>query len=72
MTAMSAPQVSNVLNGKVDARLSTAEALADAMDASLILVPKHLLSEVARLMSGKAIGPDDVPTTVDRLLKGSR
>jgi predicted transcriptional regulator len=68
LTAMSVPQVSNVLSGKVDSRLSTFEALADAMDASLVLIPKHLLPEVARLLSGKTIGPDDVPSTVDRLL----
>jgi predicted transcriptional regulator len=70
LTAMSVPQVSNVLSGKVDSRLSTFEALADAMDASLVLIPKHLLPEVTRLLSGKTIGPDDVPSTVDRLLGG--
>ena len=71
LTAMSVPQVSNVLSGKVDSRIGTCEALADAMDASLVLIPKHLLPEVARLLSGKAIGPDDVPSTVDRLLAGA-
>ena len=71
LTAMSVPQVSNVLSGKVDSRLSTVEALADAMDVSLVLIPKHLLPEVARLLSGKTIGPDDVPSTVDRLLQGA-
>lgn len=70
LTAMSVPQVSNVLSGKVDSRLSTVEALADAMDASLVLIPKHLLPELARLLSGKTIGPDDIPSTVDRLLRG--
>lgn len=71
LTAMSVPQVSNVLSGKVDSRISTCEALADALDASLVLIPKHLLPEVARLLSGKAIGPDDVPSTVDRFLAGT-
>lgn len=71
LTAISVPQVSNVLSGKVDSRISTCEALADAMDASLMLIPKHLLPEVARLLSGKTIGPDDVPSTVDRLLAGA-
>ena len=64
---MSVPQVSNVLGGKVDARVGTVEALANAMDANLVLIPKHLLPEVERLLSGKTIGPDDVPSTVDRL-----
>ena len=72
LTAMSISQVSNVLSGKVDSRLSTYEALADAMDASLVLIPKHLLPEVSRLLSGKTIGPDDVPSTVDRLLGGPK
>lgn len=70
LTGMSVPQVSNALNGKVDSRLSTLEALADAMDASLVVIPKHLLPEVSRLLSGKTIGPDDVPSTVDRFLRG--
>jgi transcriptional regulator with XRE-family HTH domain len=70
LTAMSVPQVSNALSGKVDSRLSTLEALADAMDARLVLIPKHLLPEVSRLLSGKSIGPDNVPSTVDRLLGG--
>lgn len=70
LTAMSVPQVSNVLAGKVDSRLGTVEALADAMDASVVLIPKHLLPEVSRLLSGKPIGPDDVPSTIDRLLAG--
>lgn len=72
LTAMNIPQVSNVLSGKLDSRLSTYQALADAMDASLVLIPKHLLPEVERLLSGKSIGPDDVPSTVDRLLGGAR
>ncbi|NRR34130.1 helix-turn-helix transcriptional regulator [Oxalobacteraceae bacterium] len=70
LTGMSVPQVSNVLGGKVDARLGTVEALANAMEASLVLIPKHLLPEVERLLSGKTIGADDVPSTVDRLLGG--
>jgi len=71
LTAMSVPQVSNALNGRVDSRLSTLEALADALDASLVVVPKHLMPELARLLAGKAIGPDDVPSTVDRFLAGA-
>ncbi|WP_051516940.1 helix-turn-helix domain-containing protein [Herbaspirillum sp. RV1423] len=68
VTGMSVPQVSNALSGKVDSRISTLEALADAMDSNLVLVPKHLLPEVSRLLAGKAVGPDDVPSTIDRLL----
>lgn len=68
LTGMSVPQVSNVLGGKVDARLGTVEALANAMEANVVVIPKHLLPEVERLLSGKAIGPDDVPSSVDRFL----
>lgn len=68
LTAMSVPQVSNAMTGKVDSRISTVEALADAMNATYVLVPKHLLPEIQRLLSGKAIGPDDVPTAAERIL----
>ena len=70
LSGLSAPHISTVLSGSRDARGSTLEALADAMDAQWVLVPKHLLSEVERLLSGKSIGPDDVPSTVDRLFGG--
>lgn len=70
LTAMSVPQISNVLSGKLDSRLSTVETLANAMDASLVLIPKHLLPEILRLLSGKTIGPDNVPSTVDRFWGG--
>ena len=43
---MSVPQVSNVLGGKVDARLGTVEALANALDASVVVVPKHLRIDI--------------------------
>ncbi|MDR7049502.1 hypothetical protein J2X54_001957 [Duganella sp. 3397] len=43
---MSVPQVSNVLGGKVDARFGTVEALANALDASLVVVPKHLRIDI--------------------------
>lgn len=68
LTGLSVPQLSNVLAGKVDSRISTFEALADSLDAGLVLVPKHLMPEVSRLLSGKTIGPDDVPSVADRLL----
>jgi transcriptional regulator with XRE-family HTH domain len=70
LSGLSAPHISTVLSGSRDARASTLETLADAMDAQWVLVPKHLLSEVERLLSGKSIRPDDVPSTVDRLFGG--
>jgi transcriptional regulator with XRE-family HTH domain len=54
LTAMSVPQVSNVLSGKLDSWLSACEALADAMDASLVLIPKHLNTLPHRPRHGEA------------------
>ena len=70
VTGIAASTVSKLLNGKSEARSGTLEALADALDATWVLVPKHLLPEVERLLSGKAIGPDDAPSTVDQLFAG--
>ena len=70
VTSIATSSVSKLLNGKSEARASTLEALADALDATWVLVPKHLLPEVQRLLSGKAIGPDEAPSTVDQLFGG--
>jgi transcriptional regulator with XRE-family HTH domain len=69
-TGMAAPNVSNIISGKKDAQASTLQALADSLDARWVLVPKHLMPEVERLLSGKTIGPDQVPSTMDRLFGG--
>jgi transcriptional regulator with XRE-family HTH domain len=70
ITGMSSSHLSNILNGKKDAQSSTLTALADALDAKWMLIPRHLLPEIERLLSGKTIGPDNVPSTVDRLFGG--
>ncbi|WP_245845207.1 helix-turn-helix domain-containing protein [Noviherbaspirillum humi] len=67
LTGMPASHISTILNGRKDAQASTLEALASAMDAKWMLIPRHLLPEVERLLAGKAVGPDDVPSTIDRL-----
>lgn len=67
VTGIASSSVSNILNGKVEARSGTLEALADALDTTWVLVPKHLLPDVERLLSGKVIGPDEAPSTVDQL-----
>ena len=51
-----------------DMRTSTIEAIAAALGAQWVLVPKHLLPEVERLLSGKSIGPDNVPSSIERML----
>lgn len=70
LTGLDASVISHTLSGKRDSRLSTMDALAGAMNTSLVAVPNHLLPEVLRLMSGKVIGPDDVPTAAERILRG--
>lgn len=67
VTGMAAPNLSNTLNERSEPRSSTLEALADALDAKWVLVPRHLLPEVERLLSGKGVGPDEAPSTVDQL-----
>jgi transcriptional regulator with XRE-family HTH domain len=67
MTGIAMSSVSKLLGGKSEAKSGTLEALADALDATWVLVPRHLLPEVQRLLSGKAIGPDEAPSTVDQL-----
>ena len=67
LTGMPPSHLSNIINGVKDAQASSLEAVADSLDATWLLIPKHLLPEVERLLSGKAIGPDNVPSTVDRL-----
>jgi transcriptional regulator with XRE-family HTH domain len=72
VTGIAASNVSNILKGNVEARAGTLEALADALDSRWMLVPKHLIPEVERLLSGKAIGPDESLSTVDQLFAGGR
>ncbi|MET3119834.1 DNA-binding Xre family transcriptional regulator [Undibacterium sp. GrIS 1.8] len=63
-------EVSNLyrmFKNEPDVRSSTLDDLASALDAKWVLVPKHLLPEVERLISGKPIGVDDAPSSIDRL-----
>lgn len=70
VTGIATSSLSKLLSGKSEAKSGTLEALADALDATWVLVPKHVLPEVQRLLSGKAIGPDEAPSTVDQLFGG--
>lgn len=72
VTGLASSTVSKILTGNAEARSGTLEALADVFDASWVLVPKHLLPEVERLLSGKAIGPDESPSTVEQLFSGGK
>jgi transcriptional regulator with XRE-family HTH domain len=71
VTGIAQPNLSNILAGKRTALGPTLEAIGEALDAKWVLIPKHLVPEVERLLSGKPIGPDDVPSTVDRLFGGT-
>jgi transcriptional regulator with XRE-family HTH domain len=68
ITGSTAPHLSTVFTGKKDAQGSTLSAIADALDATWVLVPKHLIPEVERLLSGKTIGPDKVPSAMERVV----
>lgn len=70
--AMKLPNLYRLLTGKHDAKASTLSALAASLNAEWVLVPKHLLPEVDRLLAGKTLAPDDVPSTMERLLEGPR
>lgn len=70
LTGLDPAVISNTLNGKRDSRIGTIEALASALNSSLVVVPNYRLPEVMRILSGKAIGPDDVPTAAEQILAG--
>ncbi|MFL9927253.1 helix-turn-helix transcriptional regulator [Herbaspirillum lusitanum] len=70
LTDLASTTISQILSGKRNSRIGTCELLAAAMDAQLVLIPNHLMPEVNRLLSGKTIGPDDVPTAAELILRG--
>ncbi|MCA3182907.1 MULTISPECIES: helix-turn-helix transcriptional regulator [unclassified Cupriavidus] len=66
---MASSNLSVALSGKQDVRASTLDAIATALDAEWVLVPKEHLAEVRQTLAGKAAGPDRAaPTSVDLLL----
>jgi transcriptional regulator with XRE-family HTH domain len=70
--AMAPSNLYRALSSRRDMRASSLNAMAAALDAEWVLVPKHLLPEVERLLAGKQIGPDDVPSSIDRLFGTSQ
>jgi len=66
---MASSNLSVALGGKQDVRASTLGAIAAALDAEWVLVPREHLQEVRQTLAGKAAGPDRAaPTSVDLLL----
>ena len=63
--------ISAMLSGKRDLRASTLEAFANVLDAQWVLIPRHLIPEIERLLSGQAIAPDNVPSSVERMFSMS-
>ena len=72
LTGMPSSHISNVLNGKKNAQAETLNALAGALNTEWMLIPQHIVPEVERLLSGKPIAPDQLPSTVDRLFGGNK
>lgn len=70
--AMQLPNLYRLLSGKHDMKGSTLDALAASLDAEWVLVPKHLLPEINRLLSGKTLAPDNVPSAMERMLEGDQ
>jgi len=73
LVGMAVPNLSTALRGRTDSRASTLEAIASALDAEWVLVPKEHLHEVQQILQGKGTGPDrTAPSAVDAFLGGER
>lgn len=70
--AMQLPNLYRLLTGRHDTKASTLEALAATLNAEWVLVPKHLAPEVARLLSGKTLAPDAIPSAIERMLDANK
>lgn len=69
LIGMAHQNLSAILRGEKDSRASTFEALAGAMDAEWVMVPKEKLAEVRQVLEGKGSGPDRTArSTLDYLL----
>lgn len=69
MIGMAHQNLSAIFRGEKDSRASTFEALAGAMGAEWVMVPKEQLAEVRRVLDGKGSGPDRTArSTLDHLL----
>jgi transcriptional regulator with XRE-family HTH domain len=65
---MAPSNLATVLSGKHDVRASTLEAIAAALDAEWVLVPREHHVAVQRLVAGQGTGPDlDAKTSVELL-----
>lgn len=52
-TGIGKSQLSRILNEKIDAQASTLEAIAAALDAEILVVPKELVYEVRQFIGSR-------------------
>ncbi|MGI4815155.1 MAG: helix-turn-helix domain-containing protein [Janthinobacterium lividum] len=72
LVGMARPNLSATLTGKYDSRGSTLSALAAALDAEWVLVPKEHLPAVRQLLEGKGTGPDPTAKSAAELFMAQR
>jgi len=70
---MAPSNLATALSGKHDVRASTLEAIAAALDAEWILVPREDRQSVLRVLTGQGTGPDhEAKTSVELLRERAR
>jgi transcriptional regulator with XRE-family HTH domain len=73
LVGIARPNLVTTLSGKHDTRGSTLEAIAGALDAQWVLVPKEHLAAVRQVLEGRDTGPDrDAKGAVDLFLEKSK
>jgi transcriptional regulator with XRE-family HTH domain len=73
LVGMARPNLVTALSGKHDTRGSTLEAVADALNAEWVLVPKEQIAAVRRTLEGHDTGPDrQAKTAVEIFLEKKR
>ena len=68
---MARTNLTAALSGRHDTRASTLEAVAFALDAQWVLVPREQLANVQRVLEGKGLGPDREAKTAAELFMES-
>lgn len=67
---MARSNLTAALSGRYDTRASTLEAVAFALDAQWILVPREHVENVQRVLEGKSLGPDrDAKTAAELFME---
>jgi DNA-binding Xre family transcriptional regulator len=67
---MARSNLTAALSGRHDTRASTLEAVAFALDAQWVLVPREQVENVQRVLEGKSLGPDrDAKTAAELFME---